>query len=83
MPLDLETPPLNYYFIPVILIAISAYFIACCFFSVYSMAVDTLFLCFLLDIERNDGKDNPQYFMSKNLMKILSLKQQKRSQKKH
>ena len=34
------------------------------------MAVDTLFLCFLEDLERNNDKDKP-YYMSKSLKKIL------------
>ena len=50
------------------------YFIASCFFSVYAMAVDTLFLCFLVDLEQNDGSAEKPYFMSSNLMKILDLK---------
>ena len=47
--LDFETdlPPMNYYFVPVIIITLGAYFIADVFFGVYEMAVDTLFLCFL------------------------------------
>jgi len=74
LPLEMESPKLNYYFIPVIIITLSAYIIASCFFSVFAMAVDTIFLCFLLDIEKNSGESNPTYHMSKNLMKILSLK---------
>jgi len=77
VPLDVESPKLNYYFVPIIIIAISAYMISSCFFSVFSMAVDTLFLCFLLDLEKNDGVDNPHYHMSKNLMKILDVKNKK------
>ena len=42
-----------------------------CFFSVYSMAVDTLFLCFLEDLERNDGTPEKPYYMSKSMRKIL------------
>ena len=42
-----------------------------CFFSVFSMAVDTLFLCFLEDLERNDGTAQKPYYMSKSLRKIL------------
>ena len=38
---------MNYYFVPVIIITLGAYFIADVFFGVYEMAVDTLFLCFL------------------------------------
>jgi len=75
LPLEVEAPKLNYYFIPVIIIIFSAYMIATCFFSVFSMAVDTVFLCFLLDLEQNANNPHPQYFMSKNLMKILKLKQ--------
>lgn len=75
VPLDLAEPKLNYYFVPVIIITIGAYFIASCFFSVYAMAVDTLFLCFLVDLEKNDGSKEKPYFMSKKLMSILNLKQ--------
>ena len=42
-----ELPEVNYYFVPVIIITLGAYFIADIFFGVYEMAVDTLFLCFL------------------------------------
>ena len=35
------------------------------------MAVDTLFLCFLEDLERNDGTPEKPYYMSKSLRKIL------------
>jgi choline transporter-like protein 2/4/5 len=41
------------------------------FFGVYAMAVDTLFLCFLEDLERNDGSMEKPYYMSKSLKKIL------------
>lgn len=36
----------SYSFVPIVFTVIGAYFIASIFFSVYSMAVDTLFLCF-------------------------------------
>jgi choline transporter-like protein 2/4/5 len=39
-------PETHYYFVPVFLITIGTYFVACAFFSVYEMAVDTLFICF-------------------------------------
>ena len=42
-----------------------------CFFSVYSVAVDTLFLCLLEDLERNDGSLSKPYFMSKKLRKLV------------
>nr|XP_004549014.2 choline transporter-like protein 4 isoform X1 [Maylandia zebra] len=63
---------LNYYWMPIITVALGSYLIAHGFFSVYNMCVDTLFLCFLEDLERNDGSAERPYFMSKGLMKILN-----------
>ncbi|KAJ8334976.1 hypothetical protein SKAU_G00406150 [Synaphobranchus kaupii] len=65
---------LNYYWVPIITVVVGAYLIASGCFSVYSMCVDTLFLCFLEDLERNDGTKEKPYYMSKNLMKILNKK---------
>ncbi|CAH0722355.1 unnamed protein product, partial [Brenthis ino] len=62
---------LNYNYVPAIILSVATYLICTIFFNVYSMAVDTLFLCFLEDCERNDGSQEKPYFMSKNLMKIL------------
>ncbi|XP_060534569.1 choline transporter-like 2 isoform X2 [Cylas formicarius] len=67
----IDNSSLNYGVVPVIIIMIATYLIASLFFSVYSMAVDTLFLCFLEDCERNDGSPDKPYYMSKNLMKIF------------
>lgn len=67
-------PTLNFYIVPIVLVTVGAYVIASCFFSVYHMAVDTLFLCFLEDLERNDGSNEKPYYMSKKLMKILGKK---------
>ncbi|KAK9498881.1 hypothetical protein O3M35_003434 [Rhynocoris fuscipes] len=63
--------------VPLLVIAIGTYIIAATFFSVYSMAVDTLFLCFLEDCERNDGSVERPYFMSKNLRQILGKRNKK------
>ncbi|XP_071373744.1 choline transporter-like protein 4, partial [Centroberyx affinis] len=63
---------LNYYWMPIITVVVGTYLIAHGFFSVYNMCVDTLFLCFLEDLERNDGSMQKPFFMSKNLMKILN-----------
>ncbi|XP_050071888.1 choline transporter-like 2 [Anopheles maculipalpis] len=72
---DLPKTPLNYPFVPAVFVFIGTYIIASIFFSVYSVAVDTLFLCFLEDIERNDGSAERPFFMSKGLQKILGKKQ--------
>nr|XP_054319878.1 choline transporter-like protein 2 isoform X4 [Pongo pygmaeus] len=65
-------PPLNYYWVPILTVIIGSYLIAHGFFSVYGMCVDTLFLCFLEDLERNDGSAERPYFMSSTLKKLLN-----------
>lgn len=50
-----------YYLIPVVLSTVGAYFIASCFLSVYGMTIDTIFLCFCDDQQRNNGDDRPYY----------------------
>jgi len=76
-------PDLNYYYVPVIIVVIIMYIVAKIFFSVYSMAVDTLFLCFLQDLEENNGSIEKPYYMSKDLMNILGKKnkQEKKNDK--
>ena len=70
-----EVPALNYLFVPITVIVIASYFIASSFFSVYIMAVDTIFLCFLEDLERNDGTLERPYFMSTDLQEVVNRMQ--------
>ncbi|XP_006823430.1 choline transporter-like protein 2 [Saccoglossus kowalevskii] len=77
-----SVPTLNYYWIPMIIICILTYLIASIFFSVYNMAIDTLFLCFLEDLERHDGSAEKPYYMSKELMNIAGAKNDKNVKKK-
>ncbi|XP_041483712.1 choline transporter-like protein 1 [Lytechinus variegatus] len=65
-----EREDLNSYAIPIALAAIFAFFISHVFLLVYEMAIDTLFLCFCEDSERNDGIRKP-YYMSKQLMSFV------------
>uniref|UniRef100_A0A8C4EEY3 Choline transporter-like protein n=1 Tax=Dicentrarchus labrax TaxID=13489 RepID=A0A8C4EEY3_DICLA len=69
--LNLEVPSLNYYWVPLLTVIFGSYMIADGFFNVYSMCVDTLFLCFCEDLERNDGSSSRPYYMSPGLHKIL------------
>ncbi|XP_056393948.1 choline transporter-like protein 4 [Hyla sarda] len=69
-----KSPTLNYYWIPILTVVVGSYMIAQGFFSVYNMCVDTLFLCFLEDLERNDGSPEKPYYMPKSLMSILNKK---------
>ena len=64
----------HYLWVPVLVVGLSSYVISSAFFGVYDMGVDTLFLCFLEDIERHDGSKEKPYFMSKSLRKILNKK---------
>ena len=68
-PLEME---LNYRFVPMVVIILATYAIASSFFSVYSMAVDTIFLCFLEDLDKHPGGP---YFMSEDLKQILELEE--------
>lgn len=74
-PITDTAPILNYNATPIIMIVIGTYVITNSFFGVYSMAVNTLFLCLLEDMERNDGTPDKPYFMSINLQKILGTVQ--------
>ncbi|XP_040261407.1 choline transporter-like protein 4 [Bufo bufo] len=69
-----KSPTLNYYWIPILTVVVGSYMISHGFFSVYNMCVDTLFLCFLEDLERNDGSAEKPYYMPKSLMSILNKK---------
>ncbi|XP_029815591.1 choline transporter-like protein 5 [Manacus vitellinus] len=69
-----EVPTLNYYWVPLLTVIIGSYLVAHGFFSVYAMCVDTLFLCFCEDLERNDGSTAKPYFMSASLHRILGKK---------
>uniref|UniRef100_A0A4W3HVB8 Choline transporter-like protein n=1 Tax=Callorhinchus milii TaxID=7868 RepID=A0A4W3HVB8_CALMI len=71
-----EAPVLNYYWVPLMTVIFGSYLIAHGFFSVYAMCVDTLFLCFCEDLERNDGSAARPYFMSAELHRILGRKEQ-------
>ncbi|XP_030636989.1 choline transporter-like protein 2 isoform X2 [Chanos chanos] len=70
---DPATPHLNYYWVPILTVIVGSYLIAHGFFSVYAMCVDTLFLCFCEDLERNDGSPARPYYVSPELCKILAL----------
>lgn len=56
-----------YWAIPWLLILIVSFAIATAFFGLYEMAIDTIFLCFCEDCERNDGSASRPYYMSEEL----------------
>ncbi|XP_066121067.1 choline transporter-like protein 5 isoform X1 [Saccopteryx bilineata] len=66
---------LNYYWVPLLTVIIGSYLIAHGFFSVYAMCIDTIFICYCEDLERNDGSPEKPYFIAPALHGILNKKQ--------
>jgi len=75
-------PEVSNYWGPILLITVGTFFVSSGFFGVYAMAVDTVFLCFCEDLERNNGSQDRPYFMSKSLMKVLGKKNKEVKKKK-
>ncbi|XP_008297699.1 choline transporter-like protein 5-B [Stegastes partitus] len=73
-----EVPSLNYYWVPLLTVIFGSYMIAHGFFNVYAMCVDTLFLCFLWDLEVNDGSPHRPFYMNKALRRILNKKNRRK-----
>ncbi|KXS20695.1 DUF580-domain-containing protein [Gonapodya prolifera JEL478] len=63
--------------VPVAIIGIEAFIIANTFLGVYRMAIDTIFLCFCEDCEKNDGSPERPFYMSATLQGITNNKNQK------
>lgn len=68
-------PELHYYLVPLLLIIVGTYVIATCFFSVYSMAVDTLFICAIQDKRLQSEKEEHHLAMPKGLRKVFQDQQ--------
>ncbi|KAM7410089.1 hypothetical protein PAMA_001507 [Pampus argenteus] len=77
-----EVPSLNYYWVPLLTVIFGSYMIAHGFFNVYSMCVDTLFLCFLFDLEANNGSPERPYHMNRTLRRILNKRHVMRENRK-
>ncbi|XP_012657085.1 choline transporter-like protein 5 [Otolemur garnettii] len=76
MAMIVEAPrSLNYYWVPLLTVVLGSYLIAHGFFSVYAMCVETIFLCFCEDLERNDGSTEKPYFVAPKLHEILIKKE--------
>ena len=71
--LEVYVPELRYYFVPLLLILIGTYIIATCFFSVYSMAVDTLFVCAIQDIRLQEKNPDHELVMTRGLKQIFQV----------
>ena len=67
-------PTLHTFLIPLLIVGIGAFAISVYCFSVFQMAIDTLFMCAMEDLQRNDGSREKPYYMSKDLMEALQVK---------
>ena len=72
---------LSEYFVPLVTICIGSFVIAHCYFTVYQIAIDTIFLCFCDDQERNNGDDRP-YYSSVGLQSYMNETSKKESSEK-
>ncbi|KAI9179895.1 hypothetical protein H9P43_005227 [Blastocladiella emersonii ATCC 22665] len=57
-----------------LVVLVAAWMVVSCFFGVYRMAIDTVFLSFCEDCERNDGSPAKPYFMSEGLAALTSVR---------
>uniref|UniRef100_A0A5F8GXG6 Choline transporter-like protein n=1 Tax=Monodelphis domestica TaxID=13616 RepID=A0A5F8GXG6_MONDO len=58
--------------IPLLLVAFFAYLVAHNFLSAFETVLDTLFLCYVIDMETNDGSPEKPYFMDQELMSFVN-----------
>ena len=56
--------------VTVVFVIVETYAIASCFFSNYQLAIDTIFLSVLEDLDKNDGSAARPYFMTDKMMKV-------------
>ena len=56
---------------PIVVMILITYLIASLFFSVYDMAIKSLFICFLQDLEENDGSIQRPYVMNNELLRLV------------
>ncbi|XP_027224567.2 choline transporter-like 1 [Penaeus vannamei] len=71
LPVLHANPTLHLYAVPLIVTAVFAFFITHCVFSVYEMAVDTLFLCFSDDYNTYDTTDGRELVADKELYEFM------------
>ncbi|KAJ3269102.1 hypothetical protein HDV01_001875 [Terramyces sp. JEL0728] len=69
--------PINFPAITVVFVGLETYLISAIFFGNYHLAIDTIFLSVLEDLEINDGSSNRPYMMTEKMRKIMRKKNEK------
>ncbi|KAJ3321000.1 hypothetical protein HDV06_004659 [Boothiomyces sp. JEL0866] len=64
---------INYPFMTVVFVSIAAFIVGTAFFSIYDMAINTIFLSFLIDIDKNDGSRERPFYMTDDLKQVMGL----------
>lgn len=59
--------------VTVVFVIVETYAIASVFFSNYQLAIDTIFLSVLEDLDKNDGSPQRPYYMTDKMMKVLEI----------
>jgi hypothetical protein len=67
-------PNMAYPSLTIALLGLETFLIASVFFGNYQLAIDTIFLSVLEDLEKNDGSPERPYFMSDSIKGIMSKK---------
>ncbi|KAJ3289981.1 hypothetical protein HDU79_003645 [Rhizoclosmatium sp. JEL0117] len=71
---------IQFIYVPLICIGIIALFVSSSFMGVYEMGVDTIFLSFCEDSERNDGSPQRPYYMTDALKNIMHVSNKMREE---
>lgn len=66
--------PLMYSSASVFVVMVTAFVVTSIFMSVYDTSIDTIFICFCEDCEKNDGSPARPYYMSASLKAITDVK---------
>ncbi|KAJ3074662.1 hypothetical protein HDU98_010658 [Podochytrium sp. JEL0797] len=71
---------INFIYVPLAVIGIIGLFVSSGFMSVYHLGIDTIFMSFLEDSERNDGSPERPYYMSDALKNIMHVSNKMREE---
>jgi hypothetical protein len=67
---------ITYIYVPLTIIGLVALMVSFAFLSIYDVGIDTIFVCFLEDIEKNDGSLLKPYYVPESIQHILNIHNQ-------
>ncbi|OXB66189.1 hypothetical protein ASZ78_012988 [Callipepla squamata] len=69
--------------VPLLLVGFFAYLMSHSFLSVFEVTLDTMFLCFAIDMETNDGSAERPYFVDQELLMFVNQNNKSTDRQKH